>query len=57
MVTKPIFEYCKSIGCKLCGEFGGNVPEIPEKVLDEISDTYMYLAEAICDDLAFDIHL
>ena len=56
MVTKPIFEYFKAEGFKF-NEFTEKVPELPDKVVDEISDTYMYLAEAICDDLAFDIHL
>lgn len=56
MVTKPVFEYWKSISCKTC-ESVGKLPELPEKVLDEITDTYMYLTEALCDDLAFEIHL
>ena len=56
MVTKPALDYYKSIGYKL-GELDQNLPKLPENVLDQISDTYMYLAEAICDDLAFDIHM
>ena len=56
MVTKPVFEYFAANGYET-GELGSNMPELPEKVIDELSDIYMYLAEAICDDLAFDIHL
>ena len=56
MVTKPVFDYFQKKGCRL-EEFAKKTVELPEKVLDEISDTYMYLAEALCDDLAFDIHL
>lgn len=55
MVTKPVLEYFETVGYKL--ESDEPVPEIPEDVLDEVSDTYMYLAEAICDDLAFEIHM
>ena len=55
MIHVPIFEYFKSIGYDISSD--EPVPEIPEDVLDEISDTYMYLTEALCDDLAFDIHM
>lgn len=55
MINAPVMKYFESIGYDL--ESDEPVPELPEEVLDEISDTYMYLAEAICDDLAFDIHM
>lgn len=55
MINAPVLKYFASIGYDM--ESDDPVPEIPEEVLDEISDTYMYLAEAICDDLAFDIHM
>ncbi len=55
MINTPVLKYFESIGYDVNSD--EPVPEIPEDVLDEISDTYMYLAEAICDDLAFDIHM
>lgn len=55
MVEMPVLKYFESIGYDITSDVP--VPEIPEDVLDELSDTYMYLAEAICDDLAFDIHM
>ena len=55
MINAPVLKYFESIGYDVTGD--EPVPEIPEDVLDEVSDTYMYLAEAICDDLAFDIHM
>ena len=55
MINVPVMKYFEAIGYDI--ESGEPVPELPEEVLDEISDTYMYLAEAICDDLAFDIHM
>lgn len=55
MIDAPVLKYFESIGYDVTSD--EPVPEIPEDVLDEVSDTYMYLAEAICDDLAFDIHM
>lgn len=55
MITKPILEYFEAVGYNL--ESDEPVPELPENVLDEVSDTYMYLTEAVCDDLAFEIHM
>ncbi len=55
MIDVPVLKYFESIGYDINSD--EPVPEIPEDVLDEISDTYMYLAEAICDDLAFYIHM
>lgn len=55
MINVAVLEYFKVVGYDL--ESGEPMPELPEDVLDEISDTYMYLAEAVCDDLAFDIHM
>lgn len=55
MINAPVLKYFESIGYDITSD--DPVQEIPEDVLDEISDTYMYLAEAICDDLAFDIHM
>ncbi len=55
MINRPVLKYFESIGYDITSD--EPVPEIPEDVLDEISDTYMYLAEAICDDLAFETHL
>lgn len=55
MINAPVLKYFESIGYDLDSD--EPVPELPEDVLDEISDTYMYLTEAICDDLAFDTHM
>lgn len=55
MINAPVMKYFKDIGYDINSD--EPVPEIPEEVMDELSDTYMYLAEAICDDLAFDLHM
>ena len=55
MINAPVLKYFESIGYDITSD--EPVPEIPEEVLDELADTYMYLAEALCDDLAFDIHM
>lgn len=55
MIDAPVLKYFESIGYDITSD--EPVPEIPDDVLDEVSDTYMYLAEAVCDDLAFDIHM
>lgn len=55
MINTPVMKYFESIGYDLASD--EPVPEIPEDVVDEVSDTYMYLTEAICDDLAFDTHM
>ncbi len=55
MINYAVMKYFESIGYDVDSD--EPVPEIPEDVIDEVSDTYMYLAEAICDDLAFDIHM
>lgn len=55
IINAPVLKYFESIGYDVNSD--KPVPEIPEDVLDEISDTYVYLTEAICDDLACDIHM
>ena len=48
MLEAPVIEYIKH------SENAREDAEIPEDVLDEVSDTCMYLAEALCDDLSFE---
>lgn len=55
MINRPVLEYFESVGYDVTSE--EPVPDVPEDVMDEVSDTYLYLAEAICDDLAFDLHM
>ena len=31
--------------------------DIPEEVLDQVTDLYWYIAEAVCDDLAFELNM
>ena len=45
MLETPVAEYIKHL------ENVGEDAEIPEYVLDEVSDTCMYLAESLCDDI------
>lgn len=35
----------------------GNDAEVPDEVLDEIADNCFYIAEALCGDLEFELHL
>lgn len=51
----PVMKYFESIA--YTGENDLPVPEVPEHVLEEVTDTYMYLAEALCDELAFKMHM
>lgn len=48
MVEAPVIEYIKHV------EKAREDTPVPSYVLDEVSDTCMYLAEALCDDLAFE---
>ena len=55
IIEMPIYKFFESINYDVdCDE---TIPEIPGEVLDELSDTYVYLAETLCDDLALEIHL
>ncbi len=51
MIQAPVLEYFKN------AENVDKDAEVPSYVLDEVSDTCMYLAEALCDDLSFDMYL
>ena len=55
MLAAPVLKYFESIA--YAGEKGSQVPDVPSDVLDEVSDTCMYMAESLCDDLSFDINL
>lgn len=55
MVEAPVVKYFAKVG--YTGGKEQELPELPEDVLDEVSDTFIYLAEALCDDLAFEIHM
>lgn len=51
----PVLKYFESVGYDVNSD--EKVPELPEDVLDEVTDMYWYLAEAICDDLAFELNM
>lgn len=55
MLEEPVLKYFQSVA--YTGEKAEQMPEIPVDVLDEVSDTCMYLAEALCDDLSFELNL
>lgn len=59
MIDSVIFKYFESVGYseEYAMTSRSSIPDIPEDILDEISDTYMYIAEAICDDFSFEIHM
>ena len=50
-----VMEYYNSIGYDV--ESTNAAPLLPIDVLDKVSDAYMYLAEAVCDDLALETHM
>lgn len=50
-----VIEYYNSIGYDV--ESTNAAPLLPIDVLDKVSDAYMYLAEAVCDDLALETHM
>lgn len=55
MEWAPVMKYLESIADT--EEQGQPVPEVPKYVLDEVSDTYMYLAEALSDEETFKLYM
>lgn len=51
----PVMKFFDMVG--YTGEPDQKMPELPMEVLDELSDTYMYLAEALSDDLAYELNM
>ncbi|MBR3613587.1 MAG: hypothetical protein IKL55_00175 [Clostridia bacterium] len=55
MAEEPVMKFFDMVG--YTGETDQKMPELPMEVLDELADTYIYLAEALCDDFAFELNM
>lgn len=55
MVEAPVLRYFEFAEYDIDSE--EEAPNIPEEVLDQVTDLYWYIAEAVCDDLAFELNM
>lgn len=55
MIESPVLKHFEAVGYDVDSE--EDAPELPEEVLDELTDVYWYIAEAVCDDLAFELNM
>ena len=55
MDKQPLLDYLANAGYS--GKDEEPIPEIPSEIWDEIADTYLYIAEALCGDIEFDLYM